>query len=235
MIVLSHSSAARYWNCHWAYYLGYVLRMPEAPEIRKAIGSAVHAGIEAIYKSPIQSSTILARRYKSETEGLPEDKEALFDAQLMLATYKREATKHPSKVEWPFSVEVAGVTWTGIIDQAFEDEDKLLDVKTTAGKTINGRKPSFSPERYDMQLAGYAEGYRALTGRVAKRLVLAVLTRAGKYREYERKPSREEFFDFVRLTSDGIMGRSFEPTGLLNGACSFCPFTEVCEFYDRGD
>jgi RecB family exonuclease len=203
-----------------------------------ALGSAVHAGIEALFTSPLRSQAALRRSFAKETKGLPADEmgadpEALSDGLVMLATYTKERfpTYTPTMVERPFTVRLEGVLWTGIIDNADEKSDDVVDVKTTAGKTINGRKPNFTPESYDMQLTGYSFGYLALTGRKPKRLLLDVLKRSGKYQQYERQPKTAEFLNLVRLTRDAIMGRSFEPTGLLNGACAFCPFTEVCEFY----
>ena len=237
-IVLSHSSTAMYWKCHWQWYIRNILQLPERPKLAMALGKAVHAGIEAFHTKPIRPRTELWRVFDAEKvrkEDLDADPLAIRDGLVMLRTYMLEVspTTVPTMIERPFTIRVENVLWTGIIDSADEKTDIVDDVKTTSGKTINGRKPSFSPDRYDMQLTGYGEGYRALTGRAAKKLRLIVLKRTGKWQVYEREPRLGEFLDLVRLTRDSIMGRSFEPTGLLNGACQSCQFTEVCEFYVR--
>jgi len=237
-LVLSNSSVNQYWRCHWAWYLSNVLRLPGVGNLKMAIGFAVHAGVEAIFTSPVRPVEVLRRAFASETAELPAaemaaDPEALADGEIMLATYLREVVPGytPTMIERPFTARIEGVLWTGIIDSADEKVDDVVDVKTTAGKTINGQKPSFDPSRHDMQLTGYGFGYEALTGRWPRRFLLHVLKRTGKYQQYERQPVVGDFLNLLRLTRDAIMRRSFEPTGLLNGSCATCPFTEVCDFY----
>ena len=120
------------------------------------------------------------------------------------------------------------VVLSGIIDSA---DDDLHDLKTTAGKTINGRKPHFDPANYDLQLSLYDLGYQGLTRRRPKRLILDVLTRRGTYRQYVREPQMAEAVDALRVTRDGILREEFDPTGALNGSCRWCEFaTKGCSY-----
>jgi hypothetical protein len=226
-LVLSSSAVSAYLRCGHRYLLAYVYRIAGAQNMAAAIGQAVHAGVEALHRGwPAENA--LQRAFDSEVESIPTpeikaDPGALEDAYRMLNVYREEVlpTFHPTLVEQPFALMVEGVILTGVLDGA---DDDVRDLKTTAGKTINGRKPNFSPENYDMQLAFYELGYRHLTGRRPKRLILDVLTRRGTYRQYLREPSLVDALDALRIARDGIQREEFQPTGALNGACAWCPF-----------
>ena len=233
-LVLSHSSIAEYWRCHYRYYLNNVLRLPGAGNLAMALGTAVHAAAEAIFTSPLKPASFLRSAFIKETAGLSAeemnaDPGALTDGETMVETYIREVvpTFRPTMTERPFTIRAEDTLLTGIIDAA--DDEDIHDTKTTS--LIS----KFSPDRHQVQMTLYHWGYTALTGHQPKRLLLDVLPRGGKvrYRQVEIKPAHGEVRDLVRLTRDAIMGRSFEPTGLLNGSCAMCPYREVCEFYVR--
>lgn len=196
-----------------------------------ALGTAIHAAIEGLTK-PVRPVEQLRRAFAREVALLPTDEvaadpDALKDGETMLATYMREVmpTFTPTMTEQPFAIRAEGVLVTGIIDAA--DEEDVHDTKTTA--LIS----KFNAANHQVQLTLYSWGYAALTGHAPKRLLLDVLPRGGKvrYRQIEVEPAHAEVRDLVRLTRFGILSRDFQPTGLLNGSCQFCPFTKVCEFY----
>ncbi len=231
-LVLSNSSISAYWRCHWRWYLDNVLRYPSVGNLRMALGIAVHAGVEAIFRGPLRPAGVFRASFIRETAGLPAeemnaDPGASDAGEVMLATYMREVvpTFTPTMVEQPFTIRADGVLVTGIIDAA--DENDVHDTKTTAMIS------KFHPDSYQVQMTLYHWGYQALTGRAPKRLLLDVLPRGGnvKYRQVEIKPIHAEARDLIRLTRDAIMDRKFEPTGVLNGSCASCPFMKVCEFY----
>jgi hypothetical protein len=227
-LMLSASSTNHYWRCHHAWYLNYVMRIPSPGNLVMALGQAVHAAIERFWTSPLMPVAALTETFNRETEHLAEEKaadaEALADGMKMLSTYIREVSPgyHPTIIERKFTVRMEGVLWTGILDNA--DDEDVRDIKTTSGKTINGRKPSFDPSRYDIAMTGYSVGYESITGRPPKRRLLDVLKRSGKYQQYERPLKMGDFIDTIRLTSSAIMQRDFSPTGLLNGSCASCPY-----------
>jgi hypothetical protein len=233
-LVLSSSAVSAYLRCGHRYLLAYVYRIAGAQNMAAAIGQAVHAGVEALHRGQPAEDALRAA-FWHEVESVPafevqDDPGALEDALRMLNVYREEVlpTFHPTLVEVPFAIMVEDVVLTGVFDGA---DDDVRDLKTTAGKTINGKKPNFSPENYDMQLAFYDLGYRGLTGRRPKRLILDVLTRRGTYRQYIRPPKIGEAIDSLRIARDGINREEFEPTGALSGACRWCPFaTKGCSF-----
>ena len=231
LLVLSTSSVTEYLRCHHRYFLGHVYRMRGTQSVPAAIGQAVHAGVEAMHKGQPPENA-LQRAWDEESANVPPeelaaDHEALADARKILEVYRREVLPrfHPTLVEAPFAVKVEGIIISGTIDAA---DDDVHDTKTTAGKTINGRKPRFDAANYDLQLALYKLGYKGLTGTWPKRTVLDVLTRRGTYREIEREPSVRDALDVVGVVRDGLARGDFEPTGALSGSCAYCPFAARC-------
>jgi CRISPR/Cas system-associated exonuclease Cas4 (RecB family) len=233
-IVLSSSSVDTFLRCGHRYYLSEVMRVFAPPNIAMALGTAIHAGVERLLKnSPLRPVDALDEAFAREVALIPAPDEdpavALADGHTMLTTYTRERWPHfkPALVEQKFVIEVEGVHWTGIIDAADED---VVDLKSTSGKTINGRKPSFDPKKHTLQVTGYRWGYRALTGNWPRRLLLDVLTRTGKYRQYELQPDNGGLLDVIRLVRRAIMAREFLPNGVQNGSCYQCPYRQICEF-----
>lgn len=240
-IVLSASSVATFFRCHYQWYLGNVMRLPAQGNVSMILGSAVHAGAAAFWTSPLRPEAVLEASFTAETANVPPeemsaDRGALADGQRMLATYIREVVpsfrQERPKVEQKFAIRIIGVIWTGIIDAYTKD---VSDLKTTAGKTINGRKPSFDPANFQLQLDGYRFGYQALTGDWPRKLLLHVLTRTGKFRQYELQPKPGDFIDTVGVVREAIDRRDYNPTGTLNGSCSYCPYRNSCDYSNARD
>lgn len=235
-LVLSASGVAAYLRCHHAYLLGYVYRMPKRGSVRALIGTAAHAGIEAMLRGRDPEPALL-EAWDLEVGTIPPDElaadpDALPDARKIPGVYRREVmpTFTPDLVEMGFAVvpKGVGVVVTGVLDAADTRTDDVRDHKTTAGKTVNGQKPNFSPESYDLQLGLYRLGYYGLTGRWPKRLRLDVLTRTGKHRFYDREPSTADALDMVTIVRDGIGREDYDPTGADSGACNWCEFNRRC-------
>jgi RecB family exonuclease len=233
--ILSASSITEYLKCPQRYYLSHVLRLRGTQSLARAIGQAVHSGVEALWKSPVRPLDALRATFARELESVPTeeiaaDPEALADAETMLATYRREVFPvfHPTYVEEPFLVETEGVLLSGTIDAADED---VHDTKTRRGKTINGRRPaSFHPDEYRLQLTIYSLGYKVLAGTWPGRLILDVLNRRGGYKSYEVQPDYGELREVLALVNHGIMQGNYEPSGALSGACYYCPFQTICDY-----
>lgn len=199
-----------------------------------SIGSAVHLGIAMLHlgtaapETPVDAlRRSLAADVAQMTPPYSEDPSvALRDALTMLAVYRKKVwpTFKPTLVEAPFVISVDGILFSGQIDAADED---VRDVKTTAGMTINSKKPSqFKPDRHRFQLTGYGLGYKWLTGKSPRRYIIDLLTRRGAYRQYIVEPDVGEFMEVLGVASDGILSETFEPTGVSNGECRYCPFLD---------
>lgn len=236
-LVLSTSAISAYLRCHYAYLLGYVFRWKGVQSVSAAIGQGTHAGVEALHRGDVQPEVALHDAWDIEVASVPAadlaaDPDAFSDAVRMLWTYEDKVlpTFRPDLIEAPFQFQVGGVIVTGILDGAATKTDDLRDTKTTAGKTINGRKPRFDPSRFDLQGALYSLGYRYLTGRNPRAWRLDVLTRRGTYRSYERQPDIGDALDTVMIARDGINREEFDPNGALSGACRYCSFATRCPY-----
>lgn len=227
-LILSASSIQTWLDCGYKYLLGSVYRLPGRPSMASAIGTAVHAGVEAIHKGHERPNDALVAAFGHELDQMTTMDESpatgLADAGLMLDTYRREVAPrfHPTLVEAPFLISVDGINVSGQIDAADQD---VHDTKTRAGKTINGKRPSaFKAERHRFQLSLYGIAYRFLRGVYPARLVIDSLTRRGTYTEYVIDPAYGEVPDILGLASSGIMAEDFRPTGPANGSCLYCPY-----------
>ena len=237
-LVLSASSITQYLRCRHAYLLGTVYRMPRRESLRMLIGTAVHAGIEAmLHGLPYEPELLEAWDEgigRVDPAEVAADPDAFRDAEAMPEVYRREVmpTFTPDIVEAGFAVipKGLGVVVTGVLDAADSRTDDVRDHKTTAGRTINGVKPSFNPENADLQLGLYRLGYNGLTGRWPQRMRLDVLTRTGKHRFYDRDPSTADALDMVAIVRDGISAENYEPTGAISGACNWCEYRLRCAY-----
>lgn len=246
--VLSTSSVTEYLRCHLRYKMSHLWRLRGEQNLPAAIGQAVHAGIEWEHRLnadlaglvELSAEDALQATFDLEVASVPAadlaaDPDGLADALTMLNVYRREVmpTFHPTMVEQPFTFALDDVIVSGTIDAADETTDDLRDLKTTAGKTINGRKPHFDPKNYHLQMSLYDMGYEALTGRRPRRSFLDVLTRRGTYRQYEMIPNRHEAADILGVVKSGLDAGDFEPTGALSGACHWCAYKHSCSYAKR--
>lgn len=231
-LILSASTIKVWVDCHYRYLLEHVHKVPAAPNMDMAIGTAVHAGVEALHKAaqdPLQATRSAFGRELASMSAY-DDEEALRaqeDVPKMFRTYTHNIlpTFRPTMVERPFLIRVDGVHVSGQIDAADEVLDEVHDTKTTATPS------KIKPERHQFQMSLYRWAYRVLTGRFPKRLVLDVVARNGRWKQIEVEPDDQGMVELVKLTADGIMRSEFDPTGALSGACARCPYaTGVCRF-----
>lgn len=217
--------------------LAYLWRLKGEQSVAAGLGTAVHAGAEAHWQGASPSEAVrdtLARELASvPTSEIAADPSVSGDATAMLTTYIEQVAPHftPTMVERPFLVRVYDVILSGIIDAADEKTDELRDLKTIAGKTVNGKKPStFDIAKHRVQMTLYSLGYAALTGRAPQRLLLDVINRRGKFKQYQIEPNYSELRDVIGLVRQGIERAEYPPTGVLSGACRFCPFRNSCSY-----
>jgi hypothetical protein len=230
-LIVSASAMKTYLRCGYQYLLDSVWRVPGAPNMDMAIGTAVHAGAEALHKGLPDPHGTTLRALDKEIESMPtpahkEVLEAIHDAELMYLLYHSgpAATFTPAMVERSFVARINGLLFAGQIDVA-DTEDAVRDTKTTANLS------KFRPERHRVQLTGYRFGFKSITGRWPTRLLLDVVTRNLKWKTVEVQPDEDEFIAALTLTHVGVLNGDYEPTGASSGACARCPYsTGVCRF-----
>lgn len=229
-LILSASSTKTYLSCSYRYLLENVFRIPAPPNMAMAIGSAVHAGVEALHKGenlPRLNVGLSIAKDAATMAPVPSSEEmqaASDDALAMYELYKSKVapTFTPTLVETSFIVSLDGILFSGQIDAADED---VHDTKTTDNLS------SFRPSYHGFQMTGYRFGYKFLTGRWPRRLLLDVIARNGRWKQVEITPDPGDFMDALGLVRDGILSETFEPTGVETGACRRCPYFErECSF-----
>jgi hypothetical protein len=143
-LLLSASSIKTYMDCGYKYLLEHVWRLPAAPNMDMAIGTAVHAGVEAMHKGldPREQGELatfsLDREWAGDDMGFTEAEKEVFG---MMVLYRKNIapTFHPTLIEKDFVIRVDGTLVSGRIDAADED---VHDTKTTANLS------KFRPERH---------------------------------------------------------------------------------------
>lgn len=234
-LILSASSISEYLSCRRKYLFSSVYRLEGTRSLAAALGSAVHDAVEGFWTSPLRPLGRLRTAFTRETASVPAgemnaDPGALQDGERMLGVFMAQVAPRfrPSMVEQGFLIavdEVPGVLVSGTIDAA-TDDGQVRDLKTT---DLISR---FRPHAYHTQLNLYGFGYRAMTGRPAKRLVLDVLTRRGQvpYREIEVPIDEPGTIDVLGVVRDAIISGDYGPTGADSGACKWCPYSEICPY-----
>jgi hypothetical protein len=138
----------------------------------------------------------------------------------------------PILVEAEVQFAVNDVPYSGIID-AVDDRRRVRDWKTTA------KRPN--PSQYLLNMIGYALGYRQLSGETESEVVLDYLvrTKTPKYVPVVSggPVSDESIVAFSNTVSDvaqGVASGSFPPNGVVNGACSWCGYRNICPAVNGG-
>ncbi len=226
-LILSKSSIEEWLRCHKAWMYGYAYRIKGAPSLDMAIGTAVHAGAEAIWRG-MNPAEALERALARETALIPgltvdELQQAVTDAHAMLLTYAKHIVPTfgdaPSLIEADFLIRVNGTLVSGRIDAANAD---VHDTKTTSTPS------KVTPDHHQLGMTLYAWGYRALTGHLPRRLLLDVVAKNGRWAVKEVEPDYAGAAEVVKLVADGINASDFEPTGAAKGECARCPYQAIC-------
>jgi RecB family exonuclease len=229
-LVLSKSAIDAWDRCHKAYLYGYVYRVPGAPNLDMAVGTAVHAGVEAYWKGkgPVDATEAALYNELASMPAVPKDevKQALVDARAMTRTYLVQIVptfpKPPTLVERDFLIRVNGTLVSGRIDCATEDPDEVRDTKTTSTPS------KVTPERHQLGQTLYAWGFAAIAGRMPTRLLLDCVGKNGRVAVKEVEPDYAGAAEVVAMVAKGVNEGDFRPTGAAAGACYSCPYRTIC-------
>lgn len=227
-LVLSKSAVDAFLRCGYAYYLGYVIRLPSPPNLDMAIGTAVHKAAEVHWKASGDPEDALRAALVREVALIPattpdEAAQANRDALTTWRTYLMNIapTFIPTLVESPFLITIDGQLFSGVIDAADGD---VHDTKTTSTPS------KVDPAHHRLDMTAYAHGFRALTGRWPGRLLLDVVAKNGRWAVKEVKPDGQGLADVVGYVATRINAGTFEPIGAKTGECPRCPFLDRCPY-----
>lgn len=225
-LILSKSSIGTWLTCYRQYMYGYVYRIPGAPSLDMAIGTAVHAGAEAHWKGhdPIEATQKALDRevalipHVTVDEGVQADKDALAMTRLYLD--KIAPTFTVTMVEQDFLIRVDGTLVSGRIDAA--DDKDVHDTKTTSTPS----KVDAAHNQLGMTI--YRHGYKSITGHLPERLLLDVVAKNGRVAVKEVEPDDQGMAEVVAMVARGINEGDFAPTGASRGECVRCPYATIC-------
>jgi hypothetical protein len=123
------------------------------------------------------------------------------------------------------------VAWTGTID-IVDQFDQVRDTKSTS------RKPH--AEDYQLNMTGYALGFRHKTGRIEDNIILDYIVAAKEPYYLPVKsggPVTDRdlaiFANTVESVMTDINAGTFRPNGTRNGSCSWCEYSNVCKYTSR--
>lgn len=248
-VVLSASSVATFLRCGQQWFYAYVERIVSPPSIRQTLGVAAHAAIEHNMSQKSYSGTDLPEEevldsFSDHWDRLVVDVEDKQDedpgkakdsGSKLVRLHHREVAPgiQPFWVEEPVQFAVNGIPYSGTIDLV-DDRNRIRDWKTT--------KRTPTQANYLLQMTGYALAYRQLTGEVESEVVLDYLIRT-KLPQYLPvasggpidNTSIVKFADIVERVYSAIDAGHFVPNGLVNNACSWCGYRNICPAYRKGE
>jgi hypothetical protein len=255
--VLSASSVTTFLRCGRQWFFAYVAGVKSPPSLKAVRGIAVHKAVEVNMSQKINTAVDLpleqvldaySDSWSDETsngyrtdEGVKEGeiKDAGYD--LLRVYQKRVAPKIvPAIVERPIRFKINGQDYTGQIDLGQivprnlhgepEYALEIRDTKTTA------RKPK--PEQYMLNMTGYAIAARQETGIPEADTVFDYLVATGTPYYHEVRMggpiNDDQIRSFASVIDDvgsNVRAGRFVPNGLVNGACSWCGFKDICPAY----
>ena len=163
-----------------------------------------------------------------------------------LETWYRDVSPgvHPVMVEQNGQFTINGIPYDWTIDAVdANDAEAWLDghVGHDGENVVRdwkfvGRRPDGSSE-YILNMIGYAIGYRRLTGGIEAGVQLDHIVRLKEpvYVPIAGDTISDQdiraFFSILDVTKKSIDAGLFPPTGLKSGACSYCGYFDICEYY----
>lgn len=225
-LILSKSAIDSWLRCHKAWLYAYAFRIPGAPNLDMAVGTAVHAAVEAHWKgkNPEKALAMAMSRELALIPGLIPilAAGAVADALRLWRTYLANIapTFIPTLIEADFLIRINGVLVSGRIDVGTEDD--VRDTKTTSTPS------KVDPKSHGLGMSLYAHGYAALTGRQPKRLLLDVVGKNGRFAVKEVERDDAGTAEVVGMVAKGINAGDFRPTGAASGQCYGCSFRAIC-------
>lgn len=240
--LFSASSLSTFLRCGQQWEFAYVYAIKRPPNIRMVVGVAAHEAVETNFNQKLISRLDLPvgdvtdafasafDRLSVEAAKDPEEPagKAKDSGVALVGTYQTQVapTIMPLLVEQEVQFNIDGVPYSGFVDLV-DEEGMVRDLKTT------GRKPT-DRSKYALAMTGYSVGYRALTGNREKGVLLDYMVRTKEPYYYPvmsgpaSNAAIKGFSQILNRVSSSVKAGIFLPTGLGTGACSWCPYTDIC-------
>lgn len=246
-LVLSGSSVATFLRCGKQWYYAYVMGIKSPPSVRQAIGTASHEAIALDMSQKVETLEDLptdelldafSDSYEREIYGVevePDEESPDQGKDSGVRVMKVAAAEilpkiQPVLVEEPVQFEVNDIPYAGVVDLV-DSKGRVRDWKTTKRRPTSGNS-------YLLQMTGYALAYRQIMEEPEAEVVLDhfVRTKVPYYLPIASGGPISDsaigsFSSVVRAVHEQIESGNFIPNGLMNNACSWCGYRDICPYY----
>jgi putative RecB family exonuclease len=241
-VKLSFSSISTYEACPRKYRYQYLDRVPGRGSPALAFGDSLHRALYRFHDRPVPVAPSLPDLLETlddvwvgEGYASPAEERLYRDhAREVLARYHSDNAadyRIPAALEHRFSVEVDGVTLSGVIDRMDRLPGggyEILDYKT------NRRLPPRATLERDLQLSLYHLAARELWGIEPERLTLYFLLPAQRMSTTRAPTDLDTLRRRVAAVAERIEAGRFEARE--NPLCRWCDYQHLCPlFRDRRD
>ncbi len=234
---LSYSAIDMFERCPAQYRFAHLERLPTSPSPALSFGQSLHGALHRFHDRPVPVPPSLAELHgflddQWVSEGFrdpSEERVYLAHGREVLANYHREAVNDyriPAALEFPFSIEVEGVTLSGVIDRLDRIPGggyELIDYKT------NRRLPPKARVDRDLQLSIYWLAAREVWGIEPERLTLWYLLPGQRMTTTRTAADAERLKARIATVAERIEAGRFEPRE--NPLCDWCDFQARCPLF----
>lgn len=227
LLKLSASKIKTFIECRNRYYWRYIQHEADPKTIHAILGISFHKAIELYYRYRRDPYQVFDETWTREREaaGLSHDNKLYFDGFDMLEKYPGEDhNPQPSLQERFFTLDFPNkeapiCVINGVIDQVYETEEMVWDLKTSK------RKPTVKQLNNDPQFIIYAWACNQLFGYVPK--IVWYHARTGE--QLVADVHGEEKLQTVIDTVHSIIAFHENPQPeVVTKTCFFCPYVALC-------
>ncbi len=234
---LSYSSISTYETCPAKYKFQYEEKLPTTSSPALAFGDALHRTLHRFHDRPVPVAPSVEELHEMlDAEWVDEGyrdagEEALYreHARQVLAHYHQDnagSFRIPAALEFRFTVEVAGVQLSGVIDRMDRIPGggyEIVDYKTSR------RLPPKAVVDRDLQLSLYYLAAKEIWGIEPERLTLYYLLPGERMTTLRTPADADHLRRRIGTVAERIAAGKFEPRA--NPLCDWCDFQHVCPLF----
>jgi putative RecB family exonuclease len=234
---LSYSSINTYETCPAKFKFQYEDGLPSAPSAALSFGDSLHQALHRFHSRPVPVAPELPELlemldavwvpggYRDESE----ERTYHDHGRQVLAQYHREnadAYRIPAALEHRFTIEVEGVSLSGVIDRMDRIPGggyEIIDYKT------NRRLPPQQRIDGDLQLSIYHLAAREVWGIEPERLTLYYLLPGQRMSTTRTARDVDDLRRRIGTVAERVAAGKFEPR--QNPLCDWCEFQHLCPLF----
>jgi putative RecB family exonuclease len=234
---LSYSSINTFETCPAKYRFQYEDRLPTAPSPALSFGDSLHRALHLFHSRPVPVPPTLDELHEMlesvwVRDGFRDESEERTyreHGRAVLTQYHREnaaAYRIPAALEHRFTIEVEGVSLSGVIDRMDRIPGggyEIIDYKT------NRRLPPQQRIDRDLQLSIYHLAAREVWGIEPERLTLYYLLPGQRMTTVRTRADVDDLRRRIGVVAERIVAGRFEPR--QNPLCDWCEYQHLCPLF----